>query len=106
MKPVNWILGAAVLAMVGYAVYPHLVSGTVRQEARTSRILEDAKRLEDWAYVAKKKEVAPGETVKLVVIPSSIADALDTKCLIYTNQEFRQSSIICPDAKADFIEDQ
>jgi hypothetical protein len=26
-------------------------------------------RFEQWAYVAKEKQIAPGETIKLVVIP-------------------------------------
>ncbi len=61
-------------------------------------------RFEQWAYVAKEKQIAPGETIKLVVIPDPRGfDLLDTKCLIYTNAEYKQSSMICPDADKESL---
>jgi len=61
-------------------------------------------RFEQWAYVAKEKQIAPGETIKLVIIPDPLGlDILDTKCLIYTNAEYKQSSMICPNADQDSL---
>ena len=74
-----------------------------RQQNTTARNAEHSQRFKDWAYVAKVKEIAPGETVKLVVIPSPYSDALDTKCLIYANMELKTNSMICPDASREFI---
>ena len=56
-------------------------------------------RFEQWAYVAKEKQITPGETIRLVIIPDPHGfDLFDTKCLIYTNVEYKQSNMICPDA--------
>lgn len=63
----------------------------------------DKKRFSEWVYIAKEKQIAPGETVRLLVIPSPLGDFLDTKCLIYTNQDFKQSTFICPDAAKENI---
>jgi hypothetical protein len=61
-------------------------------------------RFERWAYVAKEKQIAPGETIKLVIIPDPQGfDLLDTKCLIYTNAAYKQSSMICPDADKESL---
>ncbi|MFZ3018595.1 MAG: hypothetical protein WA056_09095 [Gallionella sp.] len=61
-------------------------------------------RFEQWAYVAKEKQIGPGETIKLVIIPDPQGiDFFDTKCLIYTNAEFKQSSMICPDADKESL---
>jgi hypothetical protein len=64
----------------------------------------DVQRFKDWAYIAKEKEIAPGETVRLVVIPSAMGEPMDTKCFLYTHREFRTSSMICPDADRNFID--
>ena len=65
-------------------------------------------RFEQWAYVAKEKQIAPGETVKLLIIPDPEGiDFLDTKCLIYTHQDYRQSNMICPNTDSmNLKEDQ
>lgn len=69
--------------------------------------IDAAQRFENWAYVAKTKEIAPGETVKLVVIPHPAGlDMLDTRCFVYSHQEFRTSSMICPDARQGDIEEK
>lgn len=58
-------------------------------------------RFNAWAYIAKSKEIAPGETVRLVVIPSPLGlDVTDTKCIVYTNDTLKTSSMVCPDASA------
>lgn len=73
----------------------------------TSDYMEKAKaRFNQWAYVAKEKQIAPGETLKLVIIPDPLGfDILDTKCLIYTNFEYKQSSMICPGATQESIKE-
>lgn len=76
----------------------------VQRQHRT----EDAaakQRFDKWAYVAKEKEIAPGETVRLLIIPGQYGDdSSDTKCIIYTHQDFKQSNMICPDAsKEDLV---
>lgn len=69
----------------------HTTEHAVREAA-------NEQRFKNWAYVAKEKEIAPGESIRLVVIPDPTGfDFLDTKCLIYTHREFKTSSIVCPD---------
>lgn len=52
-------------------------------------------RIAQWAYIAKEKQVTPTETLKLVVIPTEFGELLNTKCLIYTNSEYKQSNMVC-----------
>jgi len=73
------------------------------QKRFAERKAQFTQRFKDWAYVAKEKEVAPGETIKLVVIPDS-AGIFSTKCFVYTHRDFKTSSMICPDAKQSEIE--
>lgn len=92
-----------VFAVAGVASIWAYRTWVVEPEAKKQRhavvSAKAAQRFQDWAYVAKSKEIAPGEVVKLVVIPSPYGmEILDTKCLIYTNQAFKTSSFICPDA--------
>lgn len=102
-RSIGAILVALVVGVIGFQAW---VSKSDRERARSvERRADAAQRFERWAYVDKANEVAPGEIIKLVVIPhSSGVDFLDTKCLIYTHQEFRTSSMICPDASRDDIE--
>lgn len=92
--------GIVVAALLGAWAYNSWVLQPEKQRQRqVERKAESSQRFKDWAYVAKEKEVAPGEVVKLVVIPSSYGvEFLDIKCLIYTNRELKTSSMICPDA--------
>lgn len=96
--------------LVAFAVavwaYHSFISEPERQRQRNADRRADAsQRFADWAYVAKAKDIAPGERIKLVVIPSpSGIEFLDTKCLIYTNSEFKTSSMHCPDAKSSDLE--
>lgn len=80
-----------------------LLGGCDKQEKQTQNQVERKaaakERFERWAFIAKEKQIAPGETVRLVIIPGEHGFELDdTKCLIYTHLEFRQSNMICPDA--------
>lgn len=74
------------------------------QQRYTERKAKFSQRFKDWAYVAKEKDIAPGETIKLVVVPDSTG-TISTKCFVYTHREFKTSSMICPDAKQDDIEE-
>lgn len=70
-----------------------------KDQKHSERLAAAKHRFEQWAYVAKEKQIAPGETIKLVIIPDPQGfDFFDTKCLIYTHAEYKQSSMICPDA--------
>lgn len=79
-------------------------------QQKDTRRLEQVKaaaleRKAHGSYVERKQELAPGEIIRLVVIPhSSGIDLLDTKCFVYTHQEFRQANMVCPDAKQTDIE--
>lgn len=95
-------VGGIVLAgaLSAWAYYSWVIEPEKQRQRYVERKAESSQRFNDWAYVAKQKEVAPGEDIKLVVIPNaSGVEFLDTKCLIYTNKEFKTSSMICPDAE-------
>lgn len=89
-----------IAALAGVLAYNSLVVAPAKQRQRHIEHRSDAaQRFKDWAYVAKEKEVAAGETIKLVIIPGAYGvELFDIKCLIYTNREFKTSSMICPDA--------
>src|SRR5258708_5252878 len=74
------------------------------QQRHAERRAISAQRFKDWAYVAREKEIAPGETIKLIVFPDKTG-MISTKCFVYTHREFKTSSMICPDAKQDDIEE-
>lgn len=63
-------------------------SQQIRREAEKTRI-------EQWAYIAKEKQVSATEHIKLLVIPTELGEFFDTKCLIYTNSEYKQSHMSC-----------
>lgn len=77
----------------------------IEETQRHKHDQETAKaRFEQWAYVAKQKNISSTETVRLLIIPDPEGlEFMDTKCLIYTHQEFKQSTMICPDADKDAI---
>jgi hypothetical protein len=78
-----------------------------QQGAATADYLEKSKaRFNQWAYIAKEKQIAPGETLKLVIIPDALGfEILDTKCLLYSNSEYKQISMICPGATQESIKE-
>lgn len=80
-------------------------SAEEQPNTKNSEFMEKAKaRYNQWAYVAKEKQIAAGETLKLVIIPNSLGfEILDTNCLIYTNAEYKQSTMICPGATQEDI---
>lgn len=102
------MLGIVIVAgMAGLWAYNSWISQPEKRRQRHAiNQAESSQRFQQWAYIAKEKEVAPGETVKLVIIPHPVSDMLDTKCLIYTHRELKTSSMICPDATKEFIEER
>jgi hypothetical protein len=100
------IMSALLVAGLAYWGYQSwIVHPEKQRQKRETTRAADSKRFEQWAYIAKEKEIAPGETIKLAVIPSATGiDFLDTKCLIYTHREFKTSSMICPDARQGDID--
>lgn len=100
------IVGSVAAIIVAYWGYAELVAGPKeRRQSQRSAADIDTKRFQEWAYVAKDKEIKPGEHLKLVIVPSPWGEYFDTKCLIYTHDEFKQTSMICPDADKEFIQE-
>lgn len=87
-----------VLFWGGIGYYTWIVEPRQSQSTYEKKRAAAKQRYYDWAYVAKEKELAPGETLRMVVIPNSLGEFFDTRCLIYTHREFKTSSMICPDA--------
>lgn len=78
----------------------NLAKAALDSEKSRTEEAKNTQRFKEWAYITKEKEIRPGETVKLVIIPHPLGyEFKDTKCLVYTHQEFKQASMICPDAK-------
>ena len=99
-------LTVTVIACVlgAWAYYSWVIQPKKEQQRFAERKAKSSQRFKDWAYVAKEKDIAPGETIKLVVIPDSTG-IISTKCFVYTHREFKTSSMICPDAKQSEIEE-
>jgi len=94
-----------IVSVLGAWAYNSWVIQPEKEQKRfAERKAQFSQRFKDWAYVAKEKDIAPGETIKLVVIPDSTG-IFSTKCFVYTHREFKTSSMICPDAKQDEIEE-
>lgn len=96
-----------VVSLLGWWAYESwIVKPEHARIRREQQRAADANRLNSWAYIAKEKQISADETVRLLVIPNSLnIDILDTKCLIYTNQAFKTSQIICPEARQTDIEE-
>ena len=96
---IRWVVVTTILMALG--CYLWMLRQEKQEEQRryyAASKAEASRRFKEWAYIAKEKQIAPGETVKLVIIPDSTGyKLLDTKCLVYTNQEFKTSSMICPE---------
>lgn len=94
-----------IVGVLGAWAYNSWVIQPEKEQKRfAERKAQFSQRFKDWAYVAKEKDIAPGETIKLVVIPDSTG-IFSTKCFVYTHREFKTSSMICPDAKQNEIEE-
>ena len=91
----------AVIAIAFAAFYLWTTRDTHRAAARSETTEATAKRLSDWAVIEKTKQLSPTEELSLVVIPSSLGEFFDTKCLVYKNRELNQVKFTCP-AASDF----
>ena len=110
VKPHKLSVTVIAIGLLGGLAWYWSINISEKRNARTSALakqeVEGKARFERWAYVAKEKELAPGETLRLVIIPHvSGIGYLDTKCLIYTNKEHRASSFLCPNASQDGFEE-
>lgn len=93
-------------AIASWWGYSELIAKPERRDRKAQQQHDkEDKRFNEWAYVAKDKEIKPGERIKLVIVPSPLGEYFDTKCLIYTHDEFKQTSMICPDADKEFIQE-
>lgn len=107
-KAWEYLAGATVICAMLWWGYSSWIDKPAKVKQRTERIhAEESRRFKDWAYVAKEKEIRPGETVKLVIVPHPWGgEFLDTKCFVYANHEYKQASMVCPDANKDYISDK
>lgn len=105
-KAWEYLLGSVAAGAMVWWGYSSWIDKPAKAEHRAEKTIEEnARRFKDWAYIAKEKELRPGETVKLVIIPHPWGgEFMDTKCLIYTHNEYKQASMICPDADRHNIE--
>lgn len=90
---------AELIACIAIVAFSLTACGEQRDRKSDQQAQEDRAqqaRFQKWAYIAKEKEIAPGETVKLVIVPHPWGEDFDTRCLIYTHTGFRQSTMICP----------
>jgi hypothetical protein len=71
---------------------------TERHDKYEKRKLERAERFTQGPFVASEKEIAPGERIRVVVIPSKDGHFFDTNCVLYTNPAAGTSSITCPES--------
>ena len=93
------IISAVFWAVVLVAAYMYFFNEDRRAanvEAKQSSAQKVDQRMSQGAYVESEKNISHSETVRILVVPGR-SSALDTKCLIYTHQDFKQSNMACPD---------
>ena len=56
-------------------------------------------------YIASTKTLTDGETVRVLVIPHPLGEFFDTACVIYTNAEFKTSTMSCPNLDPHNLKD-
>jgi hypothetical protein len=52
-------------------------------------------RLEHGAYILRSKRISDAETIETIIVPESLSDEFDTRCIVYQNADLRTSSITC-----------
>jgi len=93
------MIAAAVWSVILVGAYLYFFNEDKRTQnvaARESYVQKADQRMSQGAYVESEKNISPSETVRVLVVPGR-SSALDTKCLIYTHQDFKQSNMACPD---------
>ncbi len=66
-----------------------------RKHEAEQELARSRARLEAGAFVLRRKHLSDSEDIEVIVIPEGLADALDTRCIVYRNSELRTSSIAC-----------
>jgi hypothetical protein len=52
-------------------------------------------RLEAGPYISSSKHISDSEEIQTIVIPESMSEELDTRCIVYKNAELKTASISC-----------
>lgn len=86
------------IAAIVYMADSRKQKAAERHDKHEKRELELAERFTQGPFVGSEKEIAPGERIRVVVIPSKYGDFLDTRCVLYTNPAAGTSSITCPES--------
>jgi len=100
------MLGVAITAVAALLVLQLAASQNARDDTAAGNAggreqpIEDAvraarARLERGAYVQSRKRISDNEEVEVLIVPEGTADALDTRCIVYTNYELKTASITC-----------
>lgn len=101
-KPKESNVWIAVICIVAAAIYYfgwHAPKEEKRQLARQKQAAADLNRQQQGARLIVATEFAPGQVISTVVIPGKYGvDIFDTKCIVYTHTEFKQSNMVCPGA--------
>lgn len=66
-----------------------------REQQLDEAVRQARARLDRGAYVHTRKRISDTEEVEVLIVPEAQADALDTRCIVYTNTELKTSSITC-----------
>lgn len=84
------------------AVLAMLVLAGCDAPADARRVAEREKaeqRFKAGAHIAQTKKLSATEELSIVIVPSSLHETLDVKCLVYKNTTFRQAIMQCPEAR-------
>lgn len=92
------VFGAVALSVAIGGCDSNKVDAKVGAEelAYEKKKLERVERFRAGPYVESDKEIAPGERIRVVVIPSKHGRFNDANCVLYTNLTTGSSSITCP----------
>ncbi len=55
-------------------------------------------------YIAARTQISPSEEVRILVVPSSLGELFDVKCVIYRDSESHQALMSCPNASAQDLD--
>jgi len=84
----------AVFVVGGGAVVVNLL--TPERQVPKGRTTDQ--RVNRGPHILQVKEISETEIVRVLVIPHPLGEIFDTTCVIYTHQDFKTATIICPDA--------
>lgn len=93
MSPWSLPAAAATVALsvwAGYSLRPDAPVPAAHAQAAP------AKTARQWAYIEKRQDLSPTESLSLVIIAHPRWTALDTRCLIYRDSELGKVFFTCP----------